>query len=268
MTIALPSDIGSAAIAVLKTTDPVGKAAMARRVFEAWDEGLLDFCFKCSPPLRPCRPEKPELLPQYEMPKRRKAGTDTNKAALLHAVAHIELNAIDLAFDIVARFGESMPRAFTDDWLKVGDDEARHFILIETRLKELNSFYGAMPAHDGLWQSATATKDSLAARLAVVPMVLEARGLDVTPMMISRFERFGDQNSADILKIIYEEEVSHVAAGQKWFLAVAKEQSMEPEAYFQELVKRYFKGKLKRPFNEAARQKAGLFPTWYESLAD
>ena len=257
------TDISTASIAVLNTADAIGKAETARMVANKWQAGDLAFSFSGTPDLRPKRPQKPELLEPNKMPRRRKAGNTENRKALLHAVAHIELNAIDLAFDIVARFGAHMPPDFTNDWIQVGDDEARHFTLLGGRLASLDCQYGDLPAHDGLWQSAEATKDDIAARLAIVPMVLEARGLDVTPAMIDRFHRFGDSESADVLKIIYEEEISHVAAGTRWFKHLADQSDKDVETWFQSLVKQYFRGQLKRPFNHPARSDAGMFPSRY-----
>ncbi|UTW53851.1 ferritin-like domain-containing protein [Kordiimonas sp. SCSIO 12610] len=262
------TDISTASLAVLETPDAIQKVETARMVARKWQAGELPFQFSAQPNLRPQRPEKPELLDPNQMPRRRKAGNIENRKALLHAVAHIELNAIDLAFDIVARFGKQMPRDFTDDWIQVGDDEARHFSMLGDRLNALDCKYGDLPAHDGLWQSAEVTRHDISARLAIVPMVLEARGLDVTPAMIDRFERFGDSESAKTLKIIYEEEVSHVAAGTKWFSYLAEKAGHNTEDCFQSLVKQYFKGQLKRPFNHPARLEAGMVPSFYEPLAD
>ncbi|WP_262695311.1 ferritin-like domain-containing protein [Kordiimonas aquimaris] len=255
--------IGDAACAVLTTGSALEKSQIARKAVAAWKAGELSFTFPQKPPTRPARPEKPELLPPNEMPRRRKAGNASNRRALLHAIAHIELNAIDLAFDLVVRFGADMPRNFTDDWLSVGDDEARHFSMLSNRLTSIDSFYGDLPAHDGLWQSAIDTADNIAARLAVVPMVLEARGLDVTPSMIKQFERVGDQTSADVLQVIYNEEVGHVATGCKWFNYVASLQEKEPETWFKELIASYFHGQLKPPFNVPARSKAGMPESYY-----
>jgi uncharacterized ferritin-like protein (DUF455 family) len=188
-------------------------------------------------------------------------------------VAHIEFNAIDLAFDLVARFGGDVRirdedrTAFISDWISVGDDEARHFMMVRDRLKALGGDYGDLPAHDGLWNAAEATAEDLAARLAVAPMVLEARGLDVTPGMIERLRSAGDMESADILTVIYTEEVGHVAAGRRWFEAVCTAENADPRARFQSLVSLYFKGDLKRPFNEEARGAAGLPADWYAPLA-
>jgi uncharacterized ferritin-like protein (DUF455 family) len=260
------ADIGTAACAVLLTENAADKAEIARHVAAAWRTGSLAFSFKASPPERPARPEHPIMMQPADMPKRRKAGTDANRRALLHAVAHIELNAIDLAFDIIARFGGTMPRNFTDDWISVGDDESRHFSLVSERLKASDSYYGDLPAHDGLWQSSQDTAANLAARLAIVPMVLEARGLDVTPSMIAQFRRVGDDASADVLQVIYNDEIGHVATGSRWFKFLANQTNQNPETWFHNLVSEYFRGYLKPPFNENARDKAGMPNTFYLPL--
>jgi uncharacterized ferritin-like protein (DUF455 family) len=220
------------------------------------------------PPLRPARPRRPELRPPRDMPKRRNFGSPAGRRALLHAVAHIELNAIDLAWDIIARFsGVTLPRAFFDDWVGVAVEEACHFTLLAARLADLGAGYGDLPAHDGLWEAAAATAGDLLARLAVVPLVLEARGLDVTPEMAARLERAGDVRSAAILQVIYEQEIGHVAIGRYWFEHLCLTRGLIPKEIFHERVKRYLKGELKRPFNHAARNAAGLPPDFYESLA-
>lgn len=259
--------IGVAARAVLKTENAMEKADTARSVASKWHAGELAFSFGTTPPKRPARPSAPELLPPADMPRRRKAGNDSNRRALLHAVAHIELNAIDLAFDIIARFGDQMPQSFTDDWVGVGDDEARHFTMINDRLHSLDSFYGDLPAHDGLWQSSMATAEHLPARLAVVPMVLEARGLDVTPSMIKQFLNVGDTISADVLQTIYDDEIGHVRVGARWFKFLAERQQKDAEIWFQELVAKYYRGHLKPPFNEKARDQAELPPGFYKPLS-
>ncbi len=202
------------------------------------------------------------------MPRRRAGGSAAGRIALLHALAHIELNAVDLAWDIVARFaGADLPRAFHDDWVGVAAQEAQHFALIEARLGALGAAYGDLAAHDGLWEAAQATAHDLLARLAVVPLVLEARGLDVTPAMIERLDRLGDAESAAILRVIYDEEIAHVAAGQRWFRWLCERRGLAPAATYQHEVRRHFKGLLKPPFNRAGRSAAGLDADWYESLA-
>jgi uncharacterized ferritin-like protein (DUF455 family) len=199
------------------------------------------------------------------MPRRRNFGALHGRIALLHALAHIELNAIDLGWDIVARF-PGLPRAFYDDWVWVASEEAGHFALLEARLSALGGAYGDLPAHDGLWESASATAHDLLARLAVVPLVLEARGLDVTPEMIRRLERAGDPDSAAILHRIYADEIKHVAAGARWFDRLCREQGLDPEITFRDRVRRYFKGHIKPPFNRDARDRAGLPASYYEAL--
>jgi len=261
-------NIGDAAISVLKTERARDKAEQARIVAAAWRSGTLPFQIDTIPPDRPARPKRPELIDPAQMPKRGRAGNEANRRALLHAIAHIELNAIDLAFDIIARFGGVMPRSFTDEWVSVGDDEARHFTLLAGRLKSLQMIYGDMPAHDGLWQSALDTKHSLPARLAIVPMVLEARGLDVTPKMISQFKAAGDADSARVLQTIYDEEINHVATGTRWFKYLAEKGELNADEWFRDLVQSYFKGNVRPPFNHAARNKAGMPVSFYGPLAD
>jgi uncharacterized ferritin-like protein (DUF455 family) len=219
------------------------------------------------PPPRPARPERPQLRPPKEMPKRRAFGSLAGRVALLHAVAHIELNAIDLAWDIIARFSrEALPRAFFGDWVGVAAQEALHFELLVQRLADFGAYYGDLPAHDGLWESASATADDLLARLAVVPLVLEARGLDVTPEMAATLERAGDPESAAVLLRIYRDEIDHVAAGVRWFDELCRARGLIPDETFRALVRYYFKGQLKPPFNQKARAAAGFPARYYEPL--
>ncbi len=263
------STLGEAAVGVLTTADATRKAHLALAVGDAWSKGALAFAFAFSdacPPDRPARPPRPELRSHRDMPRRR-AGGQKGRFALLHALAHIELNAIDLAFDIIARFGPGMPRSFSHDWVFVGAEEGKHFNLLSDRLNTLSGAYGDLPAHDGLWDAAHSTKDNFLARLAVVPMVLEARGLDVTPAMIKKLENVGDDKSATILKIIYEDEKKHVAAGTRWFFAETERLGLDAQTTFHDLVRTYFRGDLKRPFNDAARTAAGLPSSFYVPLA-
>jgi uncharacterized ferritin-like protein (DUF455 family) len=254
-------------VAVLASADPATKAAASRALAAAWSEGAMAIG-EAKPPPRPARPERPSLRPPKEMAKRRAFGSPAGRIALLHALAHIELNAIDLAWDLVARFaGEELPRAFFDDWVEVAAEEAYHFALLAGRLAELGARYGDLPAHDGLWEAAAATADDLLARLAVVPLVLEARGLDVTPQMAARLERAGDVESAKILRLIYRDEIGHVATGLRWFDRLCRARSLVPEVVFQERVRRFFKGELKPPFNHQARAAAGFPRDYYEPLA-
>ena len=252
---------------VLLVGEPAEKVRAARNAARAWRRGRLVHAFDVAMPDQPVRPEHPPLLPPGQMPKRGKGGSDRGRVAMLHALAHIEFAAIDLAFDLAGRFGGLFPPAFVDDWLGVGADEAMHFALLDRRLRALGSFYGAMPAHDGLWEAAEATAQDALARLAVVPMVLEARGLDVTPATVERFRAAGDDRSAAILERIYRDEIRHVGAGSRWFHFACEAQRIAPVSEWQRLVRHHFRGMLKPPFNVSARDEAGLSREWYGALA-
>lgn len=261
------SDIAAACRQILLTPVPRTKIMLARQVARQWRQGLLDRRFDVAMPDAPARPAAPVLLPANRMPKRGRAGSQRARIAMLHALAHIEYGAIDLAFDIVGRFAMEMPAAFIDDWIKVGADEALHFALLMRRLEALGSYYGALPAHEGLWEAAQATSHDVLARLAIVPMILEARGLDVTPATIARFEAAADLPSARILDRIYRDEITHVATGVRWFKIMCVEQRFDPIAHWHSLIERHFKGALKPPFNDSARNAAGLTTDFYNSIA-
>lgn len=268
---AIPPTLSEAAVAVLTTADAGEKAHLSRAYAAAWRDGRIAALGDSAPPRRPARPARPELRLPRDMPKRRKAQSTAGRIALLHALAHIELNAIDLAWDITARFrtlpdGTPLPRAFFDDWVTVADDEAKHHALLAERLADLGAAYGDLPAHDGLWQASEATAHDLSARLAIVPMVLEARGLDVTPMMIDSLSKAGDDAGAAVLRIIHDDEIGHVASGRRWFDACAAAQGADPQVLWQDLVRTYFKGDLKRPFNRPSRDRADFPADWYEPL--
>ena len=259
------------AVAVLTTADGRAKAALARRHAADWfaarAAGAPLPVGRADPPLRPARPDKPELLSPKEVPRRR-AGSPQGRIALLHAVAHIELNAVDLHWDMIARFADQpMPMGFYDDWVKAADEEAKHFNLMCDCLEAVGSHYGALPAHAGMWRAAEDTAADLLGRLAVVPMVLEARGLDVTPGMIAIFRAAGDSGALAALEVIYADEVSHVAYGSKWFNWLCGRAGSDPKEEFHRLVRQYFHGTLKPPFNEAKRADAGLPPDFYWPLA-
>ncbi|WP_245409554.1 ferritin-like domain-containing protein [Allosphingosinicella vermicomposti] len=259
--------VAAAARLVLETTEPREKVKAARAVARAWRQGRLLHRFDVAMPARPGRPAKPDLLPPARMPKRGKGGSERGRIAMLHALAHIEFGAIDLAFDLAGRFGEQFPRAFVDDWFGVGADEAMHFALLDRRLRALGSSYGALPAHDGLWESAEKTAHDVLARLAVVPMALEARGLDVTPATIDRFRSAGDKRSATIIHRIYCDEIRHVAAGTRWFKYACDSAGFEPKSRWKWLIETYFRGMIKPPFNDSARDQAGLSRDFYEGVA-
>jgi uncharacterized ferritin-like protein (DUF455 family) len=189
--------------------------------------------------------------------KARGLGSAEGRAAFIHAIAHIEFNAIDLAWDAVYRF-RNMPPAFYADWVQVADDEARHFAMLQARLAELGHAYGDFPAHNGLWEMAEKTAGSCTARMALVPRVLEARGLDVTPGMIQRLRSLGDDASADILAVILAEEVAHVAAGSRWFAWCCAREGVDPAVTFAALLEGIAKGAIRGPFNRDARHAAGF----------
>jgi uncharacterized ferritin-like protein (DUF455 family) len=260
------TSIARACRAVLDAADPLAKIKAARLAAREWRLGRLDWVFDVAMPDRPARPAAPELLPPNRMPKRGK-GSQHGRTALIHALAHIEFAAIDLAFDAVGRFGMRFPQGFADDFLKVGADEAMHFALLDRRLKQFGSFYGAMPAHDGLWDAARETAHDPLARLAVVPMVLEARGLDVTPATIERFSAAGDMVTARILGRILDDEIHHVRAGTLWFESLCARENCVPETTWQRLVRTHFRGAFKPPFNDSARASAGLTREYYATLA-
>lgn len=259
--------VSSAARTVLLAAAPREKVRAARAAARAWRQGRIPHLFDTPIPDAPARPARPELLPPSRMPKRGRGGSERGRIAMLHALAHIEFAAIDLAFDLAGRFGADFPRAFVDDWFGVGADEAMHFALLDRRLRALGSGYGDLPAHDGLWEAAEATADDPLARLAVVPMVLEARGLDVTPATLARLEAAGDGRSAAILGRIYRDEIRHVAAGTRWFLAGCESRKLKPVSEWKRLVRTRFGGAVKPPFNDSARAEAGLSRDYYAALA-
>ena len=259
--------VGAGCAHVLLTSDPAAKLMAARAVARAWRMGRLAHRFDTMMPDRPARPATPELLPANRMPKRGRIGSDRARIAMLHALAHIEFVAIDLAFDLIGRFGGEFPSAFTDEWMRVGADEAMHFALLDRRLRQMGSHYGALPAHDGLWEAAEETAHDALARLAVVPMVLEARALDITPTTVERFAGVGDHISARILQRIMADEIRHVSAGTNWFGWATNRMGLDAANHYQILVKRHFRGSLKPPFNDSARRQAGLTEDFYVTLA-
>ena len=253
--------------AALLTPEPASKAMATRALVRDWRRGALAWDFSAAMPDRPAWPAELQLLPPGRMPKRRKGGSERGRIALWHALAHIEFVAIDLALDMAGRFGERQGPDFVADFLGVAADEAMHFALIQRKLRDLGTHYGALPAHDGLWESAAKTSHDVAARLAVVPMVLEARGLDVTPAMRDRVREQGDESGARTLQRILDDEIRHVAAGAKHFAMEAARRGKNEEKFWQALVKEHVRGALKPPFNDSARCAAGLSRAFYAALA-
>ncbi len=243
--------------AALAEPDPVSKC---RRVAALWQqvcEGDWQPSDPGVPGDLPCgRPERPEMVSPGRLP-RRSLGSVEGRQALIHAVAHIEFNAINLGLDAALRFS-GMPDGYYRDWLRVAADEARHFSMLNGRLAELGSNYGDLPAHNGLWEMAERTAHDVLVRMALVPRVLEARGLDVTPGMIDKLAAAGDEQTVALLRIILEEEEAHVAIGSRWFRFMCEQRDVEPESTFRRLLEDYFSGRLRGPFNLDARRRAGF----------
>ena len=242
----------------LMTADPVAKCDAVDALWKRVEtDGLAPAPDTSAPPLTaPGRPERPVLVDPRNVPRRR-LGSDAGRAALVHAIAHIEFNAINLALDAAWRFRDR-PAAFALDWLSVAVDEARHFRLLTARLAALGHAYGDFPAHDGLWTMAERTAHSCLERMALVPRVLEARGLDVTPGMIERLRAAGDEETVAALEVILAEEVRHVEIGTYWFNACCREAGVDPDETFLHLLATRFDGAVRGPFNVEARTRAGF----------
>ena len=248
-----------AARGCLAAASPDDKVAATHAAALAFGQGLLAPDADAPPPepiRMPGRPQRPRLVHPRELP-RRGFGSTEGRAAFIHAIVHIELNAIDLAWDAVYRF-RGMPAAYYADWVRIADDEARHFEMLRARLGELGYAYGDFDAHNGLWEMCEKTAHDGLARMALVPRVLEARGLDVTPGMIVKLRALGDDATADILEVILREEVPHVAAGSRWFRWHCERRGIDPEPKFRELLAEYARAVLHGPFNVDARSAAGF----------
>ena len=246
-----------AAYQALMWRDPTEKMRQVRELHAAWRAGQVDRSAAAGPVAVPVpgRPERPLLVAPRDLAQRG-LGTSEGRVALIHAVAHIEFNAINLALDAVYRFRD-MPDDYYADWLSVAADEARHFELLAARLAGLGHRYGDLPAHNGLWEAACRTADDCLKRMALVPRVLEARGLDVTPGMIERLRDVGDHDTVAVLEVILAEEVAHVAAGTRWFHHCCAAAGVDPEPTFLDLLRRY-EAVIRPPFNRAARAEAGF----------
>lgn len=249
----------TAALAALREADPTTKAAAARTLYNAVLEGRA----ACSAHLElaepadlPGRPARPELVDPRQL-KRRSMQSPQGRAVLLHALAHIEFNAINLALDAVWRFA-GMPAAFYVDWLKVAAEEAYHFSLLSARLAEYGHAYGDFPAHDGLWDMCERTRGDVLARMALVPRTLEARGLDASPPIRARLQQAGDQASAAILDVILRDEIGHVLIGNRWFRHLCEDGGLDPHETYARLADQYHAPKLRGPFNFEARREAGF----------
>ena len=265
--LAFHGDIYRSAEQILMCSDVIDKAQFCQQLFHIWSS--------LSPQARaeatatananstavrqidaPGRPAKPELVDARHLVKRA-LGTPHGRVALVHSLAHIEFNAINLAVDAVYRFRD-MPADYIGDWLKVAADEGEHFLLLNVRLQSLESFYGALPAHDGLWDMARRTDHDVLVRMALVPRILEARGLDVAPPMIDKLKHLGDTQTADILQRIYTDEITHVEVGNRWFRHVCEQRSLDGTQVFRDLLKGQNSAWLRSPYNREARLQAGF----------
>lgn len=244
------------ALAALLEPDPQNKSELVRHM-QGIQAPLVDIaaCY-VAPAGVPGRPDAPLIVSPQNVPHRG-LGSVEGRAGLLHALAHIEFNAINLALDIMWRFA-GMPEAFYGGWLNVAAEEVYHFNLLRDYLRELGFDYGAFPAHDGLWDMAARTEDDLLARLALVPRTLEARGLDACPIVRNRLAQVGDEKGAAILDIILRDEVGHVALGNYWYRWQCAQQGVDPITMYPIMAEKFRAPTLKGPFNIPARLEAGF----------
>jgi uncharacterized ferritin-like protein (DUF455 family) len=241
----------------LASDSPLDKAAQAESLWRAWQAGELD-CTSAwqPPPLQPGRPIAPVLVPHQSLAQR-KLGSIEGRAALIHAIAHIEFNAINLALDAACRF-TGLPRDYYGDWIRVAAEEAGHFRLLSAHIETLGFKYGDFPAHNGLWEMAEKTAGDVLARMALVPRLLEARGLDVTPAMQARLIAAGDTKAAAILDIVFRDEVGHVAVGNRWFRWLCSERGLDPIQAFRDHLHAFDAPRQVGELNLEARLRAGF----------
>lgn len=251
----------------LEAIDPCYKVTLSQQTAADWQQGQLNLQpIEIVQPSVPGRPAKPDLVPPRLL-ERRRPSTVTGRACLIHALAHIEFNAINLAWDAIVSFAD-MPNEYYADWVNVAAEEAYHFQLLRDHLQTLNYDYGDFPAHDGLWDMARKTADDVLVRMALVPRCLEARGLDANPAIRNKLANCGDQPGAEILDIILRDEIGHVAIGDRWFRYCCQQRQQEPERLYRALVRRYMEGPLRGPFHIEARRQAGFTDKELATLAE
>ena len=255
-------ELRALALELLSLPDPLDKAARTRALLDVLAHPASavarlapEAALQAARPL-PGRPPLPRLVPADQVP-RRSPFTLAGRAALLHAICHIEFNAINLALDAVWRFA-NMPERYYLDWLRVAAEEALHFSLLQAHLQTLGHHYGDFDAHDGLWQMTEATRGDVLARMALVPRTLEARGLDATPPIQAKLRKAGDLAAVAILDIILRDEIGHVAIGNHWYRWLCQRAGLDPVAHYPALVSRYAAPRLRPPFNRQARSAAGF----------
>jgi len=253
-------ELRQSALDILALTNPQIKVERVHQLFDNFHSQLvsLDTAMRLSSDglSLPGRPEKPELVPPLTVPKRR-MDTPEGRLSLLHSLAHIEFNAMNLALDAIWRFS-AMPTQYYEDWLKVAKEEAYHFSLIQEHLESVGVTYGDFPAHNSLWEMVERTADAVIARMALVPRTMEARGLDAVPAIRDRFKQIKDQKVTQILETILRDEVGHVFIGNQWFNFLCIQEGLSPVQAYKELARKYCAPVLRGPFNIAARKEAGF----------
>ncbi|ODN95177.1 hypothetical protein L198_04564 [Cryptococcus wingfieldii CBS 7118] len=278
----LPTSLLAFAHLILRTSDPQFKCLLTREAVTRLRAGQLKSIRPSKAEIRKQRengglldepPREVESVAPGKAPKRGKGGSEKSRILMLHALANIEQYAIDLAWDIIVRFadfeinGERLPVEFFLDWAKVAEDEAKHYTLLARRLVEMGSYFGAHTVHAGLWESATQTADSLSARIAIIHLVAEARGIDMNPLTLAKLQAAGDTESTRVLEVIHADEITHVTTGHRWFSWLCDKRGVDPVETFRQEVSDNFRGKIKGPFNAEDRLKAGLTPEFYEDLS-
>jgi uncharacterized ferritin-like protein (DUF455 family) len=256
---AAPTELRLGALHWLGTNAPASKVEGVKALHHTWNTGRLSLCTQAmlvSPCTVPGRPARPQLVSPLSV-QPRSMRTVEGRGALIHALAHIEFNAINLALDAIWRFAD-MPRDYYADWLRVAAEEALHFSLLSAHLQTLGFDYGDFPAHNSLWDMAEKTKDDILARMALVPRTLEARGLDASPVVRAKLAQAGDIAAAEILDIILYDEIGHVAVGNRWFAWLCEQRAIDPVAGYAELAMQYKAPPLRGPFNLDARRAAGF----------
>ena len=254
---ARPVLVREEALACLLITDPWQKAESMQGLYkQVQQHGFAVSAGDLDVPVIPGRPDKPDLVPPRDLPRRRN-NESTGHATLIHAICHIEFNAINLGLDALARF-PAMPDAFYSDWLQVAFEESNHFQMLDKHLQTMGFRYGDFAAHDGMWEMARKTHHDPLTRMALVPRVLEARGLDVTPKMMDKLRKSGDIRAVEILELILREEVGHVKVGTRWFNYLCEQRNLDPYATFKDLLETYFNGEIRGPFHTEARLEAGF----------
>jgi uncharacterized ferritin-like protein (DUF455 family) len=252
-----PVAIREQALACLLISDPWQKAQATQSLHQqVKEQGFILSPDSLAVPEIPGRPEKPDLVPPRDLPRRRN-NQETGHATLIHAICHIEFNAINLALDALARFAD-MPDAYYSYWLQVAFEESTHFEMLNEHLGSMGFQYGDFSAHDGMWEMARKTHHDPLTRMALVPRVLEARGLDVTPKMMDKLKKSGDFRAVEILELILREEVGHVKVGTDWFNYLCEQRGLEPYSTFKQLLETYFNGEIRGPFHTEARLEAGF----------